>query len=136
MDNKLSIVLSVSIYFSIFSYSTYYTKVEDGNGMVDWSVFEAAINSDVNKQNLDFIIESKEKIEEQSALKEQLQSTKVKAGEVRDKHVKNIKPGDIKRDKITGDISERKGFVDSALSSKSSETSTVYLHEMSKMKLE
>jgi hypothetical protein len=130
MNNKLTVTLSVAMFFSIFSYSTFNTKADSSDHasseMMNWDNLNAALNSPDTIKTLDSIIASPEKMDKSGDIEATVQKSVAGAHKVKDKEAEVSNIADIKIKKATSDISERGQFVDNAISSKTSDTTTTY----------
>lgn len=129
MNNKLTVTLSVAMFFSIFSYSTFNTKAEENNSnrRMSFSDFSKAISSQSGKADIAGIIAGSEEIsknaEDRTSKIESIRKKRAQAINMEGE----LKNTGIKQDKMEKETKTRKELVDKAvLSSKSSDTSTVF----------
>ena len=129
MNNKLTVTLSVAMFFSIFSYSTFNTKAEENNSnrRMSFSDFRKAISSQSGKADIAGIIAGSEEIsknaEDRTSKIESIRKKRAQAINMEGE----LKNTGIKQDKMEKETKTRKELVDKAvLSSKSSDTSTVF----------
>lgn len=129
MNNKLTVNLSVAMFFSIFSYSTSNTKAEENNSnrRMSFSDFSKAISSQSGKADIAGIIAGSEEIsknaEDRTSKIESIRKKRAQAINMEGE----LKNTGIKQDKMEKETKTRKELVDKAvLSSKSSDTSTVF----------
>lgn len=134
MNNKLTVTLSVAMFFSIFSYSTFNTKAEENNSnrRMSFSDFSKAISSQSGKADIAGIIAGSEEIsknvDDRTSKIESIRKKRTQAINMEGE----LKNTGIKQDKMEKETKTRKELVDKAvLSNKSSDTSTVFFASIS-----